>query len=407
MIHWEYRRDQDMRDARERREPPAPGQPDGPEFASCGGASEEERRWARAKALVRQKSAPTEALLNVQARVEVDAARREVRLAVHPGLHAMLSGQTPRRALVEEAVRAAFGRGWTLAVARGPWADEPAPLAPAAERPAEAGRSPFERARRQTPEGDEYWSSRDLAVVLGYASHRSFEAVVERARTACANAGHDPADHFAAARALGEPGRETYLSRYACYLIIQNSDPAKASVAQGQSYFAHQARRQEVADQAGEQEDQRRLMLRQEVAAHNKKLAAAARTAGVVEAEDFREFQNQGYKGLYGGLGASMLRARKGLEPTANVLDFMGSTELAANLFRATQTEEKIRRDRVRGKEEACRLHRLVGAKVRQTMAEISGAMPEALPVVEDIRDVRKRLKARQVPEGQGRLRLS
>ncbi|MFN3432638.1 MAG: DNA damage-inducible protein D, partial [Candidatus Sericytochromatia bacterium] len=170
-------------------------------------------------------------------------------------------------------------------------------------------------------------------------------------------------------------------------------------VAQGQTYFAVQTRRQEVADAAISMEDQRRVMLRQEVAVHNKKLAAAARRAGVQDGEDFRNFQNHGYKGLYGGLSARMIRDVRSLETGENILDYMGSTELAANLFRATQTEEKMRRDIVHEKEEAMRLHYRVGAKVRQTMAEISGVMPEELPVVENINEVRKRLKQMRAGE--------
>lgn len=263
-------------------------------------------------------------------------------------------------------------------------------------RPAPPGdhRSQFERIRRQTPEGLEYWSGRDLAGVLGYTRYRQFETVVERATSACANSGNAPTEHFIDATSPG--GRNVHLTRYACYLIIQNSSPRKPAVAQGQTYFAAQTRRQEVAEKAMSLEDQRRLMLRQEVAAHNKKLASAAKAAGVVETDDFRAFQNEGYKGLYGGLTAGRLRHYRGLDEQANVLDYMGSTELAANLFRATQTEEKLRRDHVQTKEDAMALHHQVGRRVRQAMGEISGVMPEQLPVGENINMVKRRLKKLQ-----------
>ena len=252
----------------------------------------------------------------------------------------------------------------------------------------------FEAIKRLGTDGTEFWTGRELATVLGYARYRAFELVVDRARHACENSGYEPADHFVVSEAQGKP--DMHLSRYACYLIIQNSDPKKSVVALGQTYFAVQARRQELAERQLVLEDQRRLMLRQEVAAHNRKLAAAAKKAGVTDGEDFRTFQNEGYKGLYGGLSAGMIRRHRTLEETANILDYMGSTELAANLFRATQTEEKLRREEVHSKELAMRLHHRVGSRVRQAMSEISGIMPEQLPAVENINEVRKRLKRMQ-----------
>jgi DNA-damage-inducible protein D len=200
-------------------------------------------------------------------------------------------------------------------------------------------------------------------------------------------------DHFEDALEMVEIGSGAFrqvsdyrLSRYACYLIVQNGDPSKAVIAAGQTYFALQTRRQELTDQAslGElSEDQRRLMHRGEIARHNKDLAAAAQHAGVSTRVDYAVFQDHGYRGLYGGLGAKDIHGRKGLKRSQKILDHMGSTELAANLFRATQTEEKLRRDGTLGKNAANRTHHEVGAKVRQTIEDLGGTMPEALPVPE------------------------
>ena len=176
------------------------------------------------------------------------------------------------------------------------------------------------------------------------------------------------------------------MSRYACYLAIQNADPRKLLVAHGQTYFAIQTRRQEIEDERIEEE--RRLLLREELRIHNVQLADAAKESGVVEPIDYAIFQNHGYMGLYGGLKQNDIHRRKGLKKSQKILDHMGSTELAANLFRATQAEEKLRRDQVRGKEAANRTHREVGAKVRQTIKELGGTMPEDLPTVDSIKKI-------------------
>ncbi len=268
--------------------------------------------------------------------------------------------------------------------------------------------SPFERIRRVNASGAEFWSSREFAQVLGYSDYRNFEQVIQKARLACFNSGQKPEDHFVDVTEMVDIGsgaqraiRTVFLSRYACYLIVQNADPAKEIVALGQTYFAIQTRRQEMAELSGE--DERRLLLRREMKLHNVKLAGVARSVGVVTSLDYAIFQNHGYQGLYGGLSAQDIRERKRLGKGKDILDHMGSTELAANLFRATQTEEKLRRDRISGKDAACRTHKEVGAKVRQTIRDLGGTMPENLPAAENIKKVesRKRKALRRKPKGE------
>jgi len=275
------------------------------------------------------------------------------------------------------------------------------------QQPVPAATNTFERIKRTSPQGNESWSSRDFADVLGYTDYRNFEAVIEKARTACFNSGQRIDDHFVEITEMIEIGKggqravkAVMLSRYAGYLVIQNADPTKTLVALGQTYFAVQTRRQELADDQKLQEDQKRLLLRSEMSKHNKNLAGAAKQAGVVQPMDYAIFMDHGYRGLYGGLGMRDIRQRKRLKPKEQILDHMGSTELAANLFRATQTEEKLRRENVQNKDQANRIHNEVGRKVRKTIQELGGTMPENLPVAENIKEVesreKKRLKAEQ-----------
>ncbi|WP_330564827.1 DNA damage-inducible protein D [Pseudomonas yamanorum] len=248
----------------------------------------------------------------------------------------------------------------------------------------------FEGIRQVDFDGNEYWLARQLAKVLDYSQYRHFLPVVERAMDACRNSGQTISDHVEGVLTMVEIGsgakrqlEDLRLSRYACYLIVQNADPAKPVIANGQTYFAIQTRRQELGDsEAFRQldEDEKRLSIRNELAVHNKHLAAAAKEAGVESGMDFAIFQDHGYKGLYGGLGNRDIHVRKGLKKSQKILDHMGSTELAANLFRATQTEEKLRRDHVDGKSRANNTHYEVGRKVRQTIEELGGTMPEDLP---------------------------
>jgi DNA-damage-inducible protein D len=268
--------------------------------------------------------------------------------------------------------------------------------------PIPAASNTFERIKRVSGGGQESWSARDLARVLEYLNFRNFQPVIEKAKEACAKSGHAVADHFAEIRNMVGIGsgaqrevEDWMLSRYACYLVIQNADPSKPLVALGQSYFAAQTRRQELADDEALKEDKTRLLLRGEMKKHNKNLAGVAKQAGVIQPVDYAIFMDHGYRGLYGGLGMRDIRERKRLKDKEHVLDHMGSTELAANLFRATQTEEKLRRENVRSKEVANRIHNEVGRKVRKTIHELGGTMPENLPVAESIKEVESREKRR------------
>lgn len=264
----------------------------------------------------------------------------------------------------------------------------------------------FEGIRQVDENGHELWLARDLAPLLEYQEWRNFMQVIDKARVACEQSGHSAADHFGDITRMVEIGSgarrevaDVRLSRYACYLIVQNGDPTKQVIAHGQTYFAVQTRRQELTDDAKFaqlSEDDKRLAIRNELALHNKHLAAAAKAAGVASGLDYAIFQDHGYRGLYGGLSARDLHERKRLGKSQKILDHMGSTELAANLFRATQTEEKLKREQVRGKLRANQTHFDVGKKVRQTIKELGGTMPENLPTphtsIKQIEGARKKL---------------
>ncbi|MFZ2302181.1 MAG: DNA damage-inducible protein D [Gallionella sp.] len=283
-----------------------------------------------------------------------------------------------------------------------------------AKRIANQHHATFESIRQQDAAGNEFWSARTLAKVLEYSEYRHFQPVIERARDACLNSGHAVADHFEDILEMVDIGSgakrelpDVRLSRYACYLIVQNGDPSKPVIANGQTYFAMQTRRQELNDDekfARLSEDEKRLAIRNELAEHNKYLAAAAKDAGVETSLDYAIFQDHGYKGLYGGLGAKDIHARKGLKKSQKILDHMGSTELAANLFRATQAEEKLKRENIRGKQRANQAHYQVGQKVRQTIKELGGTMPENLPIpaqsVKQVENAKKKLDNKKSGKG-------
>jgi len=256
---------------------------------------------------------------------------------------------------------------------------------------------------RQEEDGCEFWSARKLAKALEYNEYRNFLNVIEKAKEACVNSRHDIVDHFVDATDMIDIGKggqrqaaDVRLSRYACYLVVQNGDPAKPVIANGQTYFAIQTRRQELADnQAFQQlkEDEKRVYLRKDLREHNKQLVETAQQSGVETTLDFAIFQNHGDKGLYGGLDAKDIQERKGLKKNQKILDHMGSTELAANLFRATQAEDKLRRENIQGKSNANQTHFEVGMVVRQTIEKLGGTMPEDLPVAEkSIRQLEKEI---------------
>ena len=256
----------------------------------------------------------------------------------------------------------------------------------------------FEQIKHTNEIGQEYWSARELFKVLDYIKWDKFLNVISKGKEACKNSGQEPNDHFPRIEKLVEIGSgamrdigDLHLTRYACYLTIQNADPSKDVAALGQTYFAFQTRKAELLEEAFEQletEDAKRLFLRKEMAEHNKQLADAAKAAGVIKPWEYAVIQNHGYMGLYDGLGAKEIHKKKGLKKSENILDHMGSTELAANLFRATQTEEKLKREKIKGKEKANKTHFEVEKKVRQTIKELGGTMPEDLPVEQSIKKI-------------------
>lgn len=265
--------------------------------------------------------------------------------------------------------------------------------------------SVFESIKQVNENGQEFWSARELAKILDYKDYRNFELIIYKAMEACKNSGNIIQYHFGEATEMIEIGKGAHrrignyhLSRYACYLIVMNSDPQKDIIALGQTYFAIKTRQQELIENYDElTDDQKRLAVRQEMRDHNKSLAEAAKEAGVVKPLDFAIFQNKGYQGLYGGLSRDQIHMRKGLKDNQDILDHMGHEELAANLFRATQTESKLRREKIKGKEKANQTHYKVGQKVRQTIQELGGTMPENLPTpeksIKELERAQKKLK--------------
>jgi len=241
---------------------------------------------------------------------------------------------------------------------------------------------------RVTPKGFPYWYGRDLMEILGYARWENFTEVIQKAMAACDSSGKFSSNHFRYIAEMIEAGKgakkkreNTVLSRYACYLVAMNGDPSLPQVGTAQTYFATQTRRQEVEQALTEQ--QRRLLIRDRVKDANKKLFGAAKAAGV---RRFGIFYDAGLKGLYGGLGRDDIKKIKGISPADDLLDCIDREELAANEFRITQTEAKLKREGIQGEEKATSTHFAVGKHVRTAIKEIQGTMPEKLPAVPSIK---------------------
>lgn len=253
----------------------------------------------------------------------------------------------------------------------------------------------FEKIKKVNNEGQEFWFARELAKVLGYSDFGNFENVITKAKIACKNSGQSVENHLGDVTEMVDIGSGTVrefpsykLSRYACYLIAQNGDPRKPEIAKAQTYFAVKTREREVEQDLIE--DGKRVYLREEMKGRNKHLASAAKQAGVSNYADFQDF---GYMGLYGGLRQKDIKQRKNLKDKDVILDHMGSEELAANLFRATQAEAKLKREHIQGQYNANRAHKTIGEEVRKTIKKIGGTMPENLPKVGHVKESKKRLR--------------
>jgi DNA-damage-inducible protein D len=271
--------------------------------------------------------------------------------------------------------------------------------------------SPFETIRHEGEQGNEYWSARELAKMLTYNDYRNFQDVMKKAKVACQQSHQAVTNHFGDVTDMVKIGSgaersrsDVHLSRYACYLIVQNADPEKAPVALGQTYFTIQTRRQELEDELTQlPEDQLRLVRRSQMSALNTQLAESARGTGVLKPKDFAIFQDHGYKGLYGGETARDIKTRKGLVRSQDILDWMNSDELAANAFRASLTRQKIDREQIQGKENANQAHSQMGHEVRETIKRAGATLPEEMPTPDKSiqqlqREEQKRIEQRQQP---------
>ena len=244
----------------------------------------------------------------------------------------------------------------------------------------------FEDIKHIDLDGNEYWEARELQQVLGYKEWRYFSTVIEKAQIACSQSNYNINNHFGVHTKMVEIGSSTKrnvidykLSRYACYLIVQNANPKYEAVALGQSYFAVQTRKQEILEKEYDElpEDEKRLYRRRQARTGNYNLNITAINSGV---KDLAKFHNAGYKGLYNGETADDIFKRKKLRYREDILDNMGSLELAANLFRISQTEAKLKRDKINNEYAANYVHYEVGKKVRETIKDLGGTMPEDLP---------------------------
>jgi DNA-damage-inducible protein D len=248
----------------------------------------------------------------------------------------------------------------------------------------------LEAKKKVADNGAEMWSARDLQQILNYETWRRFREVIERAKIASDNSGQFSSNHFVESDEMVEIGsgakrevENVILSRYACYLVAMNGDASKPEVATAQSYFAVQTYKQETQELLTDEE--RRLLLRDRVKDANKKLSGAAKDAGV-RSQMFGVFHDAGYKGLYGNRGLQAIKKKKGIGEKEDLLDRIGRAELAANEFRITQTEEKLRKEQIKGEDKAINTHYQVGVKVRQTIKDIGGTMPEELPTEPSIK---------------------
>ena len=251
----------------------------------------------------------------------------------------------------------------------------------------------FEDIKKIDENGIEYWEARELLPILGYEKWEKGEEVIMRAARACINSGQDVDNHFHQTGKMVKIGSNTVrnvkdykLDRYACYLIAQNGDPNKSQIAIAQTYFAIQTRRQEIFEQLPNAT--KRLFIRKEVSDHNRELSKTAKQSGVT---NFGLFHDAGYRGLY-GIPLSNIERKKGIKK-GELLDRAGSTELAANLFRITQTNEKLKKDTNKGDGPASQTHFIVGSKVRKTIEEIGGTTPENLPTEKHIKEIKKEVK--------------
>jgi len=259
----------------------------------------------------------------------------------------------------------------------------------------------LDKAKRQSRGGAEYWMGRDIQRILGYKTWENFHKVIQKASIACESAGEEPNHHFLDTTKMIRAGKgamikqmDYFLDRYACYLIGMNGDTSKAEIGIAQTYFAVQTRRQELQDKLTA--DERRIQLRQRVKKANRSMTSVAKQAGV---QKYAVFHNAGYKGLY-VMGLSDIRKKKGLSPKEDLLDCAGRTELAANEFRITQTEDKLVREKIKGEQNAIDTHFEVGKEVRTTIKKLGGTMPEDLPPETSIKKLtskrRKGIKAGQ-----------
>lgn len=244
----------------------------------------------------------------------------------------------------------------------------------------------FEGIKHIDEYGLEYWEARELQHILSYTEWRKFTNVIEKAKDACKNSKESVPDHFVGAdKTIQMPKgackqiQDYKLTRYACYLIAQNGDSRKKVIALAQTYFAIQTRRQEITDKEYSllSEDEKRFYQRSLTKKGNHSLNKVAKKAGV---KNFDKFHNAGYKGLYNGETADDIAKRKNLRYREDILDNMGSDELITNLFRISQTEQKIKRENIKGEKEATNTHYQVGKKVRKTIKELGGTMPEDFP---------------------------